>query len=98
MLKTIFLNVKKVRMNVPPIYNILDDIERSGTGSLWFYDSVSDTVTQMSSIVLRDFIVNMFSLMFHEGDILSDGNGYTVLRNGEWTDYKVIPLISDLEL
>lgn len=92
MIKQEFLNVKTVMMNTVPIYQILDEIEAKG-GMATYHSCITDEIISFSSTLLRNYILKASSIMFDEGDTITDGVGYTVLKNGEWSDYKKLPVV-----
>lgn len=95
-MKTMFhkeiIEVKTIRMNVEPIYQILDEIESKGTCAT-HHSVITDEKSSINNKLLRDYILREQSIIFDEGDILIDGVGYTVVKNGAWTDYKKLPEI-----
>lgn len=84
------IEVKTVRMNTEAVYQILDEIELRGTEAI-HHSVITDEKTAITNKLLRDYIIRERSIIFDEGDILTDGVGYTVVKNGEWSDYKLLP-------
>lgn len=84
------IEVKTVRMNAEAVYQILDEIELRGTDAI-HHSVITDEKTAITNKLLRDYIIRERSIIFDEGDILTDGVGYTVVKNGAWTDYKKLP-------
>lgn len=87
------LEVKSIRMNTEPIYQILDEIESKGTNA-YYHNVVTDEKIVFTNVMLRDFIWKEMSIVFDEGDVITDGVGYTVVKNGRWTDYKKLPEVA----
>lgn len=90
MIRRDLLDAKVIRMNSVPIYQILDEIEKRGATAT-YHNVITDEKTVFTNKMIRDFIFREMSMMFDEGDIITDGVGYTVVKNGEWSDYKLLP-------
>lgn len=92
MIRRELLDTKSIRMNSEPIYQLLDYIELHGNEVI-HHSVITDEKNTINNKLMRDFILRERSIIFDEGDTLTDGYGYTVVKNGEWSDYKELPKV-----
>lgn len=90
MIRSEFLEVSLVRMDVEPVYKILDNITAAGTKAI-YHSRVVDDDTVVNANLLREWI-RIKEKSFDDGDTITDGTGYICVKNGKWTDYKLLPL------